>query len=271
MCPAFELDQQSLVGWLIREGASYHRAMAALNELKSAPQVVVDLPVRVGPRIVRAWFDSVFTPLIAELQTEIPLLEQRNWTFSYRQGAFEYIRPIKGYLDGPGRLNLEQVLNLNPEIETSVKRHDDLLANLLFSVISLHETTTSHERLRRMVDEVSAPESLSKMGYSSAEVVFGAYPPEDRYKLIAQYVVNHAPGQPPWMATSKLWNMHRLEFLSFLEEQELAPIAERVTRAGTSLQEASLGLHRLLEAKRLELSLAHDVPYSSVKPGLPAA
>jgi hypothetical protein len=46
----------------------------------------------VGPRIVRAWFDTIINPLLAALDVEKALLEDHNYSWQYYNNSFEWIK-----------------------------------------------------------------------------------------------------------------------------------------------------------------------------------
>ena len=68
--------------------------------------------VTVGPRIVRAWFDTVVNPLIDALESEMRVMQDGNFTWRFRPAGFEYIRPIRQHLDPRFLANLEQLCTL---------------------------------------------------------------------------------------------------------------------------------------------------------------
>src|SRR5947209_3164886 len=104
------LSRQSLGDWLVQEGLSFSAIEHVLKELDEKGSSQVQVFPKVGPRIIRAWFDTVFNPLIPCLEFELLLIEKRNWTFTFRVGSLERIRPVDRYLTEKGRANLEQIL-----------------------------------------------------------------------------------------------------------------------------------------------------------------
>src|SRR5438046_254230 len=51
--------------------------------------------LKFGPQIVRSWFDTVVNPIIHSLKSEQELLERKNYTWQFRPGQLEAIRPIR--------------------------------------------------------------------------------------------------------------------------------------------------------------------------------
>ena len=53
----------------------------------------------IGPRIVRAWFDTVVNPLLNGLEKEQQLLAQHNWTWEFSPpslelGFYQFTQPL---------------------------------------------------------------------------------------------------------------------------------------------------------------------------------
>ncbi len=52
---------------------------------------------RVGPNIVRAWFDTVVNPLIRAMTVEQERLERKDWTWRFIPGGLEAIRSVRAH------------------------------------------------------------------------------------------------------------------------------------------------------------------------------
>jgi hypothetical protein len=76
-----------------------------------------------GPRIVRAWFDTVINPILRALERENSRLIRSNWSWQYRLRVLEEIRPVRVYISHGMQDNLEQFLNFTPEVKPHVDRH----------------------------------------------------------------------------------------------------------------------------------------------------
>src|SRR6266446_6460445 len=83
-----------------------------------------------GPKIVRAWFDTVINPLLKSLDHERSCLSRFNWTWQFRTGSLDSIRPVQDYVLSEAKENLEQFLDFYPRIRQKTKHHDDAVASL---------------------------------------------------------------------------------------------------------------------------------------------
>jgi hypothetical protein len=71
---------------------------------------------KVGPQIVRAWFDTVINPLLSWLGREQELLAAKNWTWRFKPAGLEAIRHLSAYVDArPNWEQFEQLYFQNPE------------------------------------------------------------------------------------------------------------------------------------------------------------
>ena len=75
----------------------------------------------IGPRIVRAWFDTVVNPLLNGLEKEQQLLAQHNWTWEFSPPSLEAIHRVQAYVD---RNNLEHFTQHYPEVARAIEEHD---------------------------------------------------------------------------------------------------------------------------------------------------
>lgn len=259
--PSRSLTSNDLKDWLAREDVPDSTIEKLLRELEKTGSAQVRLAPRVGPRIVRAWFATVFNPLIPSLELEIGLLGKRNWTFSFAPPALDLIRPVMRYLRGQAHANLEQVLQLNAALAANTEAHDAAVESLLSSVNSLHGSLVANRGFADLCNSLLAPETLLKMGIQDAREIFGAYPPTDRLKLIAQYVVNATDELPAHYSTAKFWNPNRERFLESLTLPDVRERYAAAVQIAEHLSSVSATLLKQLKDLRLDLSLRHDVPY----------
>jgi len=99
----YSLKSEQVGDWLERAGLKYSMIERIMVGLRTEGSVEVQLPLRAGPRTVRAWFDTVLNPLIQSLESDLVLLRQRNWTFTWRPPRLDLIRPLRDYLQSPIR------------------------------------------------------------------------------------------------------------------------------------------------------------------------
>jgi len=78
---AHSITRQDLGEWLTRAGVSFTSVGRILEELVEKGSAQVQAPPRIGPRIVRAWFDTVLNPLIQSVELELGLLEGETGPF----------------------------------------------------------------------------------------------------------------------------------------------------------------------------------------------
>lgn len=217
--------------------------------------------IHVGPRIVRAWFDSVINPLIDALGSEMTMLRDRNFTWRFRPAGFEWIRRISNHLDSRVWPNLEQFGDLNPSIKAVFRSHDECVEALQKDVEALQDAITGSQEFRQQFDSITSSDSLQKMGVSSPAELFGAYPREDWLKVIAQYVINRSDELQFHYATARLWNSHRSDLLEVLRSPAIdSRYASALLLAG-KLSEVDAALLDQLRDLRLKLALEHDQPF----------
>lgn len=255
------LTRADVGDWLSREGVSYGEIERVLNDLAQNGLAQIQLEPRVGPRIVRAWFDSVINPLLPSLEGEIAFVGHKNWTFAFRPPRLELIRPVRRYIEQRAWANLEQLLDLEVGLSTNVQAHDNTVENLLRAVRVLHGALLSNSEFIDLCASLLTPERLTEIGVTNVEQVFGAYPSEDRLALIAQYVVNRSGDQPSHHSTARFWNRNRETLLASLTLAGVREDYVGVMSFGDQLTVISDALVRQLRGVRRDLSLRYDMPY----------
>jgi hypothetical protein len=264
------LSRQSVGDWLAREGLSFSAIERVLKELDQTGSAQVQAGPRIGPRIVRAWFDTVFNPIIPSLEFGLLLIAKRNWTFSFRTGTLERIRPIDRYLADWGQANLEQILQLDVVLAANIQSHDNAVERLQDTVVALHKALTANREFTRLCDSLLA-ETFRDLGIISAVAIFGAYPESDRYNLIAQDVVNNSGEQSSHYSTAKFWNRNREALLQSLDLPNVREQYASTIQIGEHLASVSRTLVSQFKEARQELSLRYDVPYMIGDSGSTAA
>ncbi len=230
-----------------------------------------------GPQIVRAWFDTVINPLLKGLERENKLLLHFNWTWQFRTGALESIRPAKQYVPGAAQENLLQFLDFYPNAEKGIDQHDREVTALTTSCSKLQSTLVTQSPLPHIYEELTTPESLRLIGdqyrqpmgavtieLAPAERVreyFGGYPASDHVALLAQYIVNNTGQLPDHFTTSPFWNRFRERLIAIRQSPQVARRYRETTGVGARLSKAAVGLSQTLQEARFQLSVKHDVPY----------
>ena len=262
------LSRQEVGDWLSKEGLSYSVVERVLGELDQKGSAHLQLTPRVGPRIVRAWFVTVWNPLIQSLEMELVLIGKRNWTFSFRPPMLELIRPVRRYLDDSGSTNLEQIEQLNVVLSLFLEAHDNAIGRLFDGALALHEALVTSAEFVKVCDSLLTPERLRELGCGDLGQVFGTFFPEsDRYKLLAQFVVNNLGELPPHYAAAKFWERNREALMNCLDLPGVREHHASTLQAGSRLADASQKLLIQLKDLRLNLSVLHDVPFAPGRSG----
>lgn len=105
---------------------------------------------QVGPRIVRAWFDTVVNPLLHWLEREQYLLASRNWTWRFKPASLESTREVRAYVDRETWPNLEQFEELHPDVGRVAAAHDERLLALTQDCRLLHKAPVTSGDFRAM-------------------------------------------------------------------------------------------------------------------------
>ena len=221
---------------------------------------------QIGPRIVRAWFDSVINPLLDGLEKEAELLRRGNWTWRFRPAALELIRPVRVFVGAGARQNLDHFVALNPDSKEMLRSHDDGIPRLLEKCKELHRAIVVNEVFRELFYKNTSEAALSKLGVGDVKDLFGAYSTEDHLEVLAEHVVNKRGELPSLYTTAPLWNNHREEFLAILERPGVGQYTKATIAAGRTLLRHVERLIRLLTDRRMKLSLAFDEPPVATAP-----
>jgi hypothetical protein len=213
---------------------------------------------KVGPQIVRAWFDTVINPLLSWLGREQELLAAKNWTWRFKPAGLEAIRHLIAYVDA--RPNWEQFEQLYPDMARIAGVHDRKVEALAQECERLHRALAANADYLDLFGRITSAESLRELGQDRQDV-FGAYPESDWPDLIAEYIVNSTPELPSYYTTARLWNRYREQLLALLGRQPLRGHCDAVRKTGEELRRTTGKLRLVLQNIRLDLSLTHDVPY----------
>lgn len=214
---------------------------------------------KVGPRIIRSWFDTVINPILADLKHEERLLVLRNWTWRVPPGHLESLRPVE---ESPWQVsvdNLEQLITFYPNVEDLIERHDAEVSELEDACRALHTSLAVREPVKDAYAKAKGDNSLTDQGTPINGVLRG--PEEQDLDLLAQYIVNTADELPHYYVYSPVWNKYKSEFLSSLEDPAVRPLREATVQAGEKLLRTVNDLTALLKQIRARLSLQFDVPF----------
>lgn len=217
---------------------------------------------RVGPNIVRAWFDTVINPVLRGIRYELELIDKKDWTWRFQPGRLEAIRFIRDYVAADAQENFHDFLSSYPKISYDVQIHDERVQWLLTQCINLQRGIVKFLKDSKLCDSLIAAESISKSGEAS-EDPFGGYPKFLREDLLAQYIINNTGELPSYYTAAQLWNRHRDELLAVLNEPPVNKEYQNTLRTADLLRKADIKLDHALTEARERLSRQHDVPFVS--------
>lgn len=213
-----------------------------------------------GPNIVRAWFDTVFQPLLRGLEMERGVLARKNWTWEFWRPSLRSLAPVREHVSAEAWDNLEQLLSFHPELTPPIDEHDRRVQELFESCQAFHYALVSSPELRNLWKQIA--EECPRTVGGEPRNHFGAYSTDEEFiAVLADYVVNNVSQQPAHYATSKLWNHYRERLTALRELPGIRPYEERTTSAGEKLAQAVEALLAVLRKTRSDLSIAYDLPF----------
>lgn len=227
-----------------------------------------------GPRIVRAWFDTIINPLLHALEIESIFIANLDWTWRFKRDGFEHIGPIRAYLGPEGVVNLEQLLENETNLSGPMEEHDKAVEALRDACAALQKALAKAIHVLARPDVLTSDESLADLQPILREWLHSSEMTRDlvalarsdknldAVQLTAQYIVNSTRALGPEYTTMQYWNKHRDRFLSLLEHPSPtihAPWTQTM-EAGERLARAGARLTGALKDARKRLSLFHDVP-----------
>lgn len=217
---------------------------------------------KVGPHIVRAWFDTVINPLLRGLDSERALLTKEKWTWRFEQGALLSFVPVRSFIAFEALDNLEQFLQMAQDANLCrlVDRHDQQVHLLTAACSRFHDALRDSEPLREIYQRIAVQNAVPLRPGQTFDSLFGAYPPSRHLDVLAEDIVNGSGQQPAYFATAPLWNHYRDELLRLRETPEICPHWEEAQRCGQALNGTVEKLIDSLKSIRQELSLEYDLP-----------
>ena len=233
-------------------------------------------PIAPGPRTVRAWFDTIINPLLKAFEQENSRLLRFNWTWHFRLGVLEGIRPVAQYISHETRDNLDQFLNFHGEIKADINKHDKEVEALTNACHRLHAALVNRSPLPGLYEELTTLASLRSawshsrlrsipLENASAERLlsefFGGFQKSDHVSILAEYIVNNIGDLPDHYTTAPFWNRYREKLVQVLQAPEVRNEYRQTQTVGAKLRQTSTKLSQHLQQIRLELSIEYDVPY----------
>ncbi len=222
---------------------------------------------KVGPRIIRSWFDTVINPILADLKHEESLLVLRNWTWRVPPGHLESLRRVE---ESPWQVsvdNLEQFICFYPQVADLIERHDRERSELEEACSALHSALSLSKTLKDAYEKAKSDNSPTDQETPINAVLLRGTD-EQHLDLLAQYVVNTADELPGYYVYSPVWNKYSAEFLVALQDPAISPMRASVVEGGEKLLKTVGDLIALLKETRARLSLWFDVPFVTAQSGL---
>lgn len=218
-----------------------------------------DLPKTPGPRVIRAWFDTVINPLLEALNRELRYIEKHDWSWAHYPGGFEVIKPIQEHLGYEVRPNYEQFLNLNPTFNEKIEEHDRQITGLQWKCSALDTAIKTSEEFEKVFNGLQRSFTEGAEGPRIQSGFEGAMN-DDSKAYIVEYMINHRQNLPSNYVLSGMWNSSRDVLMQVLEEEPIKNQYQALIHAGRKLQGSVQELIQALEECRNDLSLRMDVP-----------
>jgi hypothetical protein len=206
---------------------------------------------KVGPNIVRAWFDTVINPLLRALEIEKKYLAER----------LEAVRPVQSIIGYEATANLEQIFEFYTNVEKLTQEHEEKREELLNACKELHHVIRESPELQKIYDEATSKDSLSKLGLKEGSR--GIFPDGTEKRdmdFLTEYIVNNGGEFSRYIMVSRFWREYREVFLAILNSPSVRDHNEKALKAGESLLETVEGFISLLKELRRKLSSEYDVP-----------
>lgn len=216
--------------------------------------------VKVGPRIVRAWFDTVINPLLRALEIEKKYLEEKDWTWRFEPERLEAARSVQSIIGYEAMANLEQIFEFYPDVEKITQEYEDKREALLTACKELHQVIRESPELQRMYDDATSEDSLSKLGIENLRGVFPDGPKDRDLDFLTEHIVNNGGELSRYTMSPLFWGEYREVFLAILSSAGVRDHSKKSLKAGDLLSKTVESFIGLLKELRRKLSSEHDVP-----------
>jgi hypothetical protein len=219
---------------------------------------------KVGPNIVRAWFDTVVNPLLRGLDSERNLLAKENWTWRFEQQALLSLVHVPSFIAFEALDNLDQFLRMAPVASQQclplMDLHDDQVDYLTDVCRVFHKALRNSEDLANLYRRMAKENAVPCRPGQTFDSFFGAYHPAVHLDVLAENIVNGTGLLPTYFTTAPLWNHYRDELLGLRETLDIRPHWDASRMAGQDLKDTVEKLIDSLKLIRQELSIEYDLP-----------
>jgi hypothetical protein len=218
----------------------------------------ISLPV--GPKIVRAWFESAINPLLIGLESEAALL--RNSTCTWRAHSREMLAiiPVRSHIPYGIGANLDQFLSFHENVAALCKAHDLSVAELAEACGRMYDSLLANLSFKNAIETACQSDRVN-FPPGQTRAIFTETPELNKVVgWIAEYVVNSSGPLGSQYVAASIWNAFREEFLAYREKLPIRAIWTDVERIRRELLETVDQLLSSLRNTRNSLSLQFDVP-----------
>jgi len=208
----------------------------------------------VGPSLAKAWVVTVINPILDGLRTGRYRLAQKNWSWRYRTGGFEYIWPIAGYVEVRYHANYEEFCRCYPRAARLISQHDEQLNRLAEALNQAYEQVL---HLPRFQDTFRQAKERYEANFAQ---VWGGLPEQDGPKLVAEHILNNITEPLYGYTDQSYWEQFGSEFLALREDPALRPTVEEIGKLGEQLARLVDALEIELKSLRSEYARKFDIP-----------
>lgn len=228
-----------------------------------------------GPRVVRAWFDTVINPLLLDLGSQHDLLRKRSWKFDRLTQSISGVRPLGDRRIAPYwvRENQDQLFEIYSDIATAFNNRGSAYTLFHERVVFFFRTIRESQALIHIFQICTTSDSLKAIRDMAKESYMQGLSDDDFLKRLcsgpvdvfldrlAGHVVNMIPELEETHSDSLFWNTQGEKFLQMLRSSEAGYCESRVKEASEVLLNEGLTLIGLLTETRRQLSQQQGVPY----------
>jgi len=210
-----------------------------------------------GRERVKAWVVTVINPVLEGLYTELYYLHQKNWTWRFTTGGFDYISSIAGYIDIRYHPNFEDFCRKNPNIKKLIDEHDvalDTLARVLKGAYTFLLTSgVFKQRFNEAIFEYHNRGLEPKNPW-------GAYPEEEGPKVVVQYLINNIQELDSSYTTAVFWREYGLKLREVLKDPDIEPLIKNVKEKGMHVKKIAAQIEESLKALRSDYADRFGIP-----------
>lgn len=207
--------------------------------------------------LARTWVVTVINPILQGIRREKVLLTQKNWSWRYITGSFEYLWPIEYLLDASYRDNLSAFCDWYGEASRAIRAHDSKLSEL---------AALCNIAFRRLFETSNFPAAVQEANTLAAkkgidlEGARGAVPADQWPRLIGEYLINNVRTLPEHYTTAPFWKEAGEIVLRVRNSKDLRDQFGALERAGTELMQAAESAEHALLSIRQTYTRQFGIP-----------